>query len=42
VRRPFVIMLNQERHTRGAVFRRLVRTYAAQPPQPTPAAAAAR
>jgi len=32
VRRPFVIMLNQERHTRGAVLRRLVRAYAARPP----------
>lgn len=28
VRRPFVIMLNQPRHTRGAVFRRIARAYA--------------
>src|SRR3970282_313260 len=31
VRRPFVIMLNQPRHTRGAVLRRLVRAYAGRP-----------
>lgn len=31
VRRPFVIMLNQPRHTREAVLRRLVRAYAHRP-----------
>jgi serine-type D-Ala-D-Ala carboxypeptidase/endopeptidase (penicillin-binding protein 4) len=40
VRRPFVIMLNQPRHTRSAVLRRLVRAYAGRPAAPAPAAAA--
>lgn len=38
VRRPFVIMLNQPRHTRGAVFRRVARAFAATATKPEAAA----
>jgi len=42
VRRPFVIMLNQPRHTRGAVFRRLARAFAHGGAAASSPAAAAR